>query len=222
MSEGYQHPNDLESISNFLVTEHSEIFQEFRRLRDEGIRRLTFYVTISTAVLGGIVFSFQIAELPVLVLKIISLFSILMLVLLGWDTFRYLIVRDISSDFNMRSMARIRRFFVDLEPKVKNYLVWSTHDDPSHYLDKGDGKYFSTIMTTMAYFISMLVGFGLSFSVSLLVDSLVPLFSIGFVGFLISNYGLRKFAMKMISEAREQAESDVKFPRIQPVPHKGK
>ena len=38
----------------FLLIELSEMYQEFRRLRDEGVRRLNFYITLVSGFLGAL------------------------------------------------------------------------------------------------------------------------------------------------------------------------
>jgi hypothetical protein len=208
--------SEIELVASFLVTEHSEIFQEFRRLRNEGLTRLNFYVTISTGVLGGLAFSFQLALFPVLVLQLMAVLSITMLVFLGWDAFRYLIARDIGTDFNMRAMARIRRFFIKVAPEVEDYLLWNTSDEPSHYLDKREGS-LSTIAATMMYFVSMLVGFDFAIGLSILLDSLAIILLVGITISVLVYFALRLYALDRLQKARELAEENVRFPRDRPI-----
>ena len=100
-------------LEEFLIAEFSQAFLELRRIRTEGITRLNFFVTLTTGVLGGIVFIIQLSSISPLARQLMAALGISLLVLLGWDVYRYLIFRDTSSDFNMRALGRIRRFFVD-------------------------------------------------------------------------------------------------------------
>src|SRR5438552_15486139 len=94
-------------LEEFLIAEYSQAFLELRRIRTEGITRLNFFVTLTTGVLGGVVFIIQLSSISLLARQLMAALAISLLLLLGWDVYRYLIFRDTSSDFNMRALGRI-------------------------------------------------------------------------------------------------------------------
>jgi hypothetical protein len=200
-----------EKLPDFMIAEYSEVFQEHRRLRDEGIKRLNFFVTLSTAVLGGLVLLSEISSFMQSAFRWIVLLSIFLLLILGWDVYRYLVSREISSDFNMRTMGRIRRFFIGDDPRIADYFLWNTHDEPSIYVKK---RSLSSLITTISFFLSALLAFGVGVLLSFYLSRLEPVFGVGILVFVAGTLLLRTSAQKRIKSAGEQALASMKFPSL--------
>ncbi len=202
-------PND--KLPDFLIAEYSEIFQEYRRLRDEGIKRLDFFVTLTTAVLGGLVVLSEISTSIQPTLPWIAVLSIFLLLILGWDIYRYLVTRETSSDFNMRAMGRIHRFFIGNDPLIADYFMWKTDDEPSIYVRK---KSLSSLITTMSFFLSALLAFGIGVLLSFFSSRWELVFGVGLLVFLTGAFLLRADAKKRIKKAGEEAYASRKFPKL--------
>ena len=212
MSKDKNKPNKSVDSVGFMVAEHSQIFEEFRRVRTEGVRRLNFFVTLSTGVLGGLVFLTQFSSLSLMELQILGILSISLLTLLGWDIFRYLISREISSDFNMRSMGLIRRFFIEHNPEIADYLLWNTSDEPSFFLKRE--RSLSSIITTMVYFLGVMVALNIGIIMSIFLSQMEIIIAVGGVILIISISLLRIHAKKRIKNAYTNALESSKFPPL--------
>lgn len=210
MSQGQQ-TLPSEKLPDFLIAEYSEIFQEHRRLRDEGIKRLNFFVTLSTGVLGGLLILSEVATFLQAAFPWIAVFAIFLLLILGWDVHRYLISREISSDFNMRAMGRIRRFFIGNDSVTAGYFLWNTNDEPSIYVNK---KSLSSLITTMALFLSAMLAFGVGILLSFFASRLEIILGVGLLAFVTAIFLLQADAKKRIKRAGEQASASSKFPKL--------
>jgi hypothetical protein len=199
-------------LEEFLIAEFSQAFLELRRIRTEGITRLNFFVTLTTGVLGGIVFIIQLSSVSLLARQLMAALAISPLLLLGWDVYRYLIFRDTSSDFNMRALGRIRRFFVDRNPSVASYFLWNIDDEPSLYVKRKD---LSAIITTMSYFLGALFGIDVGILLSIVVRQVEVIFGTGIIVALLSILILQKYARMRIREAYKEASESVRFRKIQ-------
>jgi hypothetical protein len=192
----------------FLIAEYSELNTEFRRLRGEGLNRLNFYIAITSSVLGGLVLLRQSGNTPGVFLQIVSLVAVFFLVLIGWDTFKYAIARDINTDNNLRRISRIRRFFVNEYPPVERYLPWQSHDEPTSWVAKNT----SGIRQTAQLMISLLIGLMIIILTSFV--SLEPIvFGIsGVIAFIAAFVLLRFYANRRYKSAHLTAIKDMKFP----------
>ena len=202
---------DQEDGVKFLLTEYSEVFEEYRRVREEGVRRLQFFVTLVTAILGGLVILFQFVGSSWIVFQISSIIFVFILLVLGWDIFRYLLSRDRSSDFNMRAMGRIRRYFVDHNLEISDYLVWDADDEPSFFINPK--RHISPIITTMVIFMSVLGAFMVGVLSSFYSRQVGLMLIVGSITFFVLNYSLRFYAKKRILKAFTSAQKSVKFPK---------
>lgn len=196
----------------FLLIELSEIYQEFRRLRDEGVRRLNFYITLVSGFLGALLILMQFSAISGQTLHLVSIVALGLLFLLGWDTFRYLISRDIGSDFNMRAMARIRHYFVRLDPKLEDYVLWDTNDNPSFYVDR---KLLPMTVTTMSILMGLLVALAVGAMTDLLAAHIILTITAGLVAFILVFGVLLLYARWRYKRAHQVARRLVKFPALE-------
>ncbi|HOX85158.1 MAG TPA: hypothetical protein PKW76_15500 [bacterium] len=193
---------------NFLMAEYSKLNQEFQRLRGEGLNRLNFFIAITSSVLGGLVLLSQSGKTSGNFLQIVSLGALFFLVLIGWDTFRFTISRDINTDKNLRRIGRIRRFFADDFPPIAKHLPWQIHDEPTSWVTRNS----SGIRQTAQSIISLLLALIIAILVSLITSQPIMLGIIGVISFIISFIALRFYANKRYKKAALSATKDRKFP----------
>jgi len=211
MKQSIPKQNQCSDSIEFLLSEYSEIFEEFRRVRTEGVQRLNFFVTLTSGVLGGLAILSQLTALNFFIFQILGIFLIAVLILFGWEVFRYLVSRDINSDFNMRAMGRIRRYFVEKDPEITNYLLWSSDDEP--YLLQ-QYRTLSSLIVTMIYLMGILITLDTGMILSISLIPIKAIIAIGVIVFLISIYLLRIYAKKRINMAYAKALKISKFKKI--------
>jgi hypothetical protein len=192
----------------FLMAEYSELNQEFKRLRGEGLNRLNFFIAITSSVLGGLVLLSQSGKTSGVFLQIVALGALFILVLLGWDTFQFTISRDINTDENLRRIGRIRHFFVDEYPPITKHLPWQIHDDPTSWVTRNT----SGIRQTAQSIISLLLTLIVVVSVSFVTSQPMLLGISGVVSFVIVFALLRFYANNRYKRAALSANKDRKFP----------
>lgn len=201
----------------FLLAEYDQINEERRRSRSEGPNRLNFFLTITSSVLGGWVLLAQIGTIPNTQLQGIGILALLFLCLVGWDTFIFSVSRDVGTDYNLRAMARIRRYFTDQDPSLRRYLSWQEHDDPTPYITRNASSVRSTTQAMLSIFCGLIVGIFLNLTLRLL-----PLTLITGAGTLLGAYlWLHRYATRQLTQARTIATRTARFPRRraeQPVP----
>jgi len=196
---------------NFLMAEYAELNQEFIRLRSEGLNRLNFFIAITSSVLGGLVLLSQSGKAAGIFLQIVALGALFFLVLIGWDTFRFAISRDISTDQNIRCIGRIRRFFADDYSPIAKHLPWQADDEPTKWVKRNS----SGIRRTSQSIISLLLSLIIAVSVSFFTNQPIILGSSGIISFGIAYALLRFYANRRLKKALLSAITERKFPQEQ-------
>jgi hypothetical protein len=196
---------------DFLIAEYSALNQEFNRLRGEGMNRLNFMIAITSSVLGGLVFFSQSRNTSVLFQQVVALGALFFLVLIGFDTFRFSISRDISTDKNLRRIGRIRRFFADDFPDIVNHLPWQIHDEPTSWVIKNE----SGIRQTAQSILSLLFALIVAICISIIVNQPIIYGISSLVTFLIAFFLLGVYANNKYKKALKSAINERKFPNGQ-------
>jgi len=122
------------SAIEFLIADYSEISQDTRRLRQEGIVRMNFFITITSSFLAVLVFLSQSQGTTDTFFQVAAIVALCLLLIVGLDTFKFTIGRDVSTDLNIRATGRIRRFFSQQNPEIQMYLTWRCHDEPTPWI----------------------------------------------------------------------------------------
>ena len=197
-----------QSAIEFLIAEYNEISQETRRLRQEGIVRLNFFIAITSSILAVLVFLSQSKATTDAFFQISAIGVLSLLLLVGLNTFSFTIGRDISTDLNIRATGRIRRFFSQQNPEIQEYLTWRCHDEPTSWITNNTSglrrivQYIlSSICALITVLLLNLVGTNLGISTVVGVAILI----ISFICF--RGYAVRKFRQASIS-----ARKSVRFP----------
>jgi hypothetical protein len=129
-----EQPRDY--VVEFLMAEYDVISQDFSRLRNEGLNRLNFLITLTSGIIGGLVLLSQTTSASDTSIRLISMGSLILLLIVGLDTFRFAVQRGISTDRDVRALGRIRRYFVEQDPSLDNHLTWQTHDEPTRWITR--------------------------------------------------------------------------------------
>jgi hypothetical protein len=119
------------SSQRILLAEYGALNADYLNLRSEGVNRVNFFITAMSVVLGGVLVIASSNQLPVLYLKLIVSTAALLLASIGLEIHGYLIHREISSDLLMRGLARIRNYFVELDPQIRDNFVTKIADIPT-------------------------------------------------------------------------------------------
>ena len=193
----------------FLVAEYKEIYEEFRRLREEGLRRLNFFITITSSILGGLVLLSQISPASTTFLQLAAIGALLFLLLIGWNTFSFAISRDINTDLNLRATARIRRFFATQNPSIKKHLTWKDDDEPTAWVTRNSSNIRRTVQAILSLLCALVVGL----VVNLFSNTLVLSITFGALAFSVALLFLRGYSVRQFQRASEAASKSVRFPK---------
>lgn len=195
---------------DFLIAEYNEISQETRRLRQEGITRLNFFITITSSTLAILAFLSQSKVMTGALFQIAAIGVLLLLFFVGLDMFRFTIRRDEYTDFNRRAIARIRRFFATQDPRIQAYLTWGYHDEPTHWLSKNT----SHVRLTAQYILSFICALIAGLFFNLLGVHLTGSAAIGTIVLAASFVIMQRYASKRFYLAYIEAKESVRFPSV--------
>ncbi len=201
--------NHLETSSQrILLEEYRALHVDYIQQRGEGITRMNFFITAMSVVLGGVlVFASSTTAMTIPYFRLILLGALLILAAIGLDIDSFMIQRNIDLDRDIRGMARIRNYFVKLDPDSENFLVNDTHDTPTDYLVvKGSGMRRSA---------EVIVGFLIGIAL-IVLSSYFPLtleinFVIGTGATILTALFLEIRAHRILSKARSDAQNYMKF-----------
>jgi hypothetical protein len=200
--------SDRQNTVDFLIAEYTQISEETRRLRAEGLNRLNFFIAITSAILVALVSLAQSNPTAGILLQIAAISAIFLLVLVGIETFRVSISRDINTDFNMRATGRIRRYFADRDSNLEKYLTWQDSDEPTKWVTRNDSGIRRTIQSILSFLCALIVGL----IANLVSNTSTVSFSLGTGGFLLSLLFFQRYASRRFKQASEIAAKAVRFP----------
>ena len=193
----------------FLLKEFDNTYTEWRRMADSGNAKLQFLFTVIAVTISGI--SISISNLKPDELAFLFVVASTFLALVGWQTYDYMIIRIISTDINTRAIARIRRYFVENDPKILSYLTWQTDDLPTGFsIHKKRGVtwitqiIFCILVSCLASSIHFFYQRTPGFVVITLISSVM-------IMYLITN----RHITKKVFEYRKLAESDSRFSKLE-------
>jgi|GEM_PF-735785 len=126
MSGPVQHDENRENqVDGFLLAEYSQIADSFLKNEELGEARVSFYVILVTAIIGGGITLLDIGDFP----NIRELFIItsVILYLFGFLVLKRMIKRNISTDEYLRALSLIRNYFASKDTEVVPYLLFYTN-----------------------------------------------------------------------------------------------
>jgi len=199
--------------ADFMLEEYKMLQERFHSLRNEGLNRLNFFITLTSAIAGGVLIFADSSNFSPQFVKILIATAFIMLSIIGWDICGTLVARDRVTDRVERGMARIRQYFVQKDPSISDFLIFPYHDEPTRYITKLSGAGVRRSAQAIE-----------SFIVSIIVAVLASLgdlqsVSVGFLagGAFIANFLiLERKARKSYMEAQMIAKNDTKFRPAKP------
>lgn len=111
------------STTEYMLAVYNSASADFRRNEDFGDRRVNLYITLATAVLGGLIVLVTrqfISSLQLLIPAVA--FGIAVVISIGAGTFLRIIERNKATDQYIRSMKDAGKFFILSEPSIKPFL----------------------------------------------------------------------------------------------------
>lgn len=123
-----QETSDQQSHSvSFLLEEYKHLAESFLHNEELGERRVNFFITLTTAVMGALVALSEAldGELD----PIFVFFGLVAILLFGVVTLMRIIRRNLITHEYLRILGRIRRYFADRDPKIQLYLPYPPYDD---------------------------------------------------------------------------------------------
>ena len=191
----------------FLLQELQLMEAEIQRLRAEGIARLNFLFTITSALFGGVLVIVGLGRLTDEQIIVGVFIASFILFVISLSTFEYALSRDVLCDKNARGTGRIRKYFLLKYKEIENHVTWQTDDAPTHWITSNR----SDIRRVALFFTSTLAGIaGGSF-----VFWIFPSLAIALVAFIfiliITGLILIVWAEQRFKNACEKANREQKF-----------
>jgi hypothetical protein len=196
--------------ADFLLEEYRMLQGRFHSLRNEGINRLNFFLTFTSAVLGGTLLLGSSGTLTPTFLKLILLGVLVLLTGVGFDVFQFIVVRDIVTDRVERGMSRIRRYFIEQDGHLKDFVLYPYYDDPTDYLTKKQSPGIQRTAQTIQAFTA---GLGAAIITDLVSLPLIVAIGIGLAVFGLDFYALDRYARRQLVGALDKVRGNVLFPR---------
>lgn len=206
-----QKQTDDAASHEFMLQEYKMLQERFQSLREEGIKRLTFFVTLTSAVIGGLlIIGNGMSQSPV-PLKLLWLVALTLLAIIGSGLFRLMPFREASLDRVVRGMNRVRRYFIEHDPALSNYVIYPYHDEPTGYLTEPNSGLRQAAQTMQSF----LLGFAIGIVVDLLNIRLEIAVTVGLAIFILDFLFLERSARRVLTHGLAQAKSDVRFPKTE-------
>ena len=191
-----------------LLEEYRALHTDYLNLRTEGVNRVNFFITAMSVFLGGaLVIASSNSKMPLLYFELIVLAAAIILGTIGLEIYNFLIYREIASDRHIRGLARIRNYFVKLDPQIRDYFVHKTHDAPSTTLKHGHSGLRRTLQIIEGFFI------GLIFTVSSTFFSFSQVMNVAFgvAVAVLAILFLEMNARRRLRQAFSSAEAEIRF-----------
>lgn len=131
--------------SDFILEEYKHLTDSFLRNEELGERRVNFFLTFTTTAIGALVAArefFNDVEMKNFYIGFCAV--LLALLLFGIVTLMRIIHRNLVTDKYLRGLARIRRYYADVDkenPNILPYLPYKTFDDFPQRKKKGKDIY---------------------------------------------------------------------------------
>ena len=200
---------DASSSPEFMLEEYKMLRERYHSVRNEGINRVNLLFTVTSAVLGGILlfdsknstFSSSFFQLVLIVLLSILAF-------VAHDIYLFMIARDRVSDRVERGMARVRRYFVERDKNLQDFITYPITDNPTHNLSRPSMGLRRSVQVIESFFITLIICvianiFMLQFEIILFV---------GGVGFVLIFSILHYLSRRTLRKEMESVARFMKFP----------
>jgi hypothetical protein len=199
------------SSERILLEEYQFLYTQYLNRRTETLTRMNFFITAASVSLGGVlVFGSGNANVSFLIFKSVLLAALIILFTIGIEIHTYMIHRDIASDRDLRGLARIRRYFLELDPQLENYFVNHVTDAPTGYLVKNT----SGMRRVMQIIEGFLIGLAIMLLSTFLTDSPFVYLVVGigvtiFTYLILETISRRGFRIALQNANREAKHSKI-------------
>jgi hypothetical protein len=195
--------------ADFMLAEYRVLQERFLSLRDEGLNRLNFFITLTSVITGGVLIFANNSNFSSQFVQILIVVAFFVLSIIGGDICGTLAARDRATDRVERGMTRIRHYFVQKDPSLSNFLIFAYHDDPTRYVTVTSGAGVRrSAQAIQSFIVSIIVG--ISANLGNLRIEYVGLLSI--LAFIVNFLILETRARKTYKDALIKAKNDAKFP----------
>ena len=187
------------SSQSILLEEYRALQGDYIQQRGEGVTRMNFFITAISVILGGVlVFASRNNTTMISDPKLALLVALAIMITIGIDVYGFLTQRNINIDRDIRGMARIRSYFVNLEPDLENFFMNGIQDTPTAFLiAKGSGMRRST-----GIIVGFLAGFASAILSSYRISSLEINITIAIIFTILTVSFLEYFARRKLGKAR--------------------
>ena len=196
---------------SFLLEEYKSLQESFLRNEELGERRVNFFITLTTAVIGALaaIWKISIDGIDLIFLS----FGLAFVFLSGIVTLARIIRRNLITHEYLRALGRIRKYFADINPKIQPFLPYPPCDDRPQREKKwkdicslGTGglvEMVSLVNSLVVAAICMLAGYGYPWWV------FVPF---GLLGLVTAWIGQFRYVMYRYEKEKKEITKNVKFP----------
>jgi hypothetical protein len=195
------------SSQRILLEEYRLIENRYLRIRNEAVIRMNFFITSASVALGGVLVFASGNNMPFIYFRLVLLVALIVLSAIGLDIFFFLIGRDIESDRYERGLARIRQYFVKLDPAIRDYFMNDIVDIPTRYIVRK----LSGIRTALQIIECFLLGLGLTIAYTFLSIDTETLLLVGGIAAILIFIILELVARSMLAAAVKGAEKEIRF-----------
>jgi hypothetical protein len=197
-------------VRDFMLTEYETLRSIRSDVTSLGHSNVNFFLaTISGAIVGLALFS-QSSGLSE-ILPVITGVILASLFLLGIIIFARTVERDIGITIYARGMNRIRLYFTQLSPNIKEYLILPISDDIPSFKSVGllpKSSFLLNLSGTIAVINSLIASTGILLLIKAVITSsieqIVLVNTIAFVMFYFAQY---RYLTARLREVEKQTES---------------
>lgn len=199
----------------FLLEEYRYLTESFLRNEELGERRVNFFITLTTAVIGGLAAIWKVSDGGVDP-KLIG-FGLVAVLLFGIITLVRIIRRNLVTDEYLRGLGRIRKYFADRDPKrdpeIQLFLPYPPYDDKARtkewkdILSPGTGGLVEMVALVNSFILAALFMLLAHYRPWWVI---VPL---GLIGFVVAWFYQFVYVMYRYDRQKKKIKQEIKFPR---------
>jgi len=206
------------SATEFLLAEFNSLQERAAQLEDIKSSRINFFLVIVAAVFAGVTSFIGTPTIPIANNSILIITSFILL-LVGLTTLTQTVQYSIAIVTFYRKAGRIRRWFVDNNPEILNYVAFKPADDsPNIYVGAstftfrgGDGIILLINSITVTVFVISLLSIQFPVPSNSATQNIIMLFAMGvtfFIGWAIQ----KRYIIQELKISDERLRDDIRYP----------